>query len=115
VYKRVLTGFQTCINSCQLVYVVGFCVKHFMKNYDYRILGLFTKFRKPTLNFFVPVRPAVCMSVRLCDCMKQLCSCWTDFHEMWYLKIFKKSVEKIKFHEDLARLTDNYLKTCVQL
>jgi len=28
--------------------------------------------------------------------MEQLGSHWTDFHEIWYLRIFKKSVEKIR-------------------
>ena len=28
--------------------------------------------------------------------MKQLCSHWTDFHEIWYLSIFRKSIEKIQ-------------------
>jgi hypothetical protein len=34
----------------------------------------------------------VCLSVRI----EQLGSHWTDFHEILYLKIFRKSVEKIK-------------------
>jgi hypothetical protein len=33
-----------------------------------------------------------CLSVR----MEQLGSHWTDFHEIWYLWIFRKSVEKIQ-------------------
>jgi hypothetical protein len=28
---------------------------------------------------------------------EQLGSHWTDLHEIWYLSIFQKSVEKIKF------------------
>jgi hypothetical protein len=28
--------------------------------------------------------------------MEQLGSHWTDFHEIWYLNIFRKSVEKIQ-------------------
>ena len=32
------------------------------------------------------------MSVR----MEQLGSHWTDFHEIWYLNIFRKSVGKIQ-------------------
>ena len=34
----------------------------------------------------------VCLSV----CMEQLGPHWTDFHEIWYLTIFRKSVEKIQ-------------------
>jgi len=33
-----------------------------------------------------------CLSVRV----KQLGSHWTDFHETWYLSIFRKSVQKIQ-------------------
>jgi hypothetical protein len=34
----------------------------------------------------------VCLSVH----MDQLGSQWTDFHEIWYLSIFRKSAEKIQ-------------------
>jgi hypothetical protein len=34
----------------------------------------------------------VCPSVR----MEQLSSHWTDFHEIWFFRIFRKSVEKIQ-------------------
>jgi hypothetical protein len=45
--------------------------------------------RKPVLaSSYLPVR----LSVR----MEQLGSPWTDFHEVWYLNIFRKSVEKIQ-------------------
>jgi hypothetical protein len=37
------------------------------------------------------------MSVRLSGRMEQLGSHWTDFHEIWYLGIFRKSVMKIQF------------------
>jgi hypothetical protein len=36
------------------------------------------------------------MSVRLSVRMKQLGSHWADFHEIWYLSIFGKCVEKIE-------------------
>ena len=36
------------------------------------------------------------MSVRLSGGMEQLGSHWTDFREIWNLKIFPKSVEKIQ-------------------
>jgi hypothetical protein len=36
------------------------------------------------------------MSDRLSVRVEQLGSCWTDFHENWYLSIFRKSVEKIQ-------------------
>jgi len=46
------------------------------------------KFRKTNINFVVPVR----VSVR----MEQLGSHWKDFHEIWYLNIFRKYIEKIQ-------------------
>jgi hypothetical protein len=51
-------------------------------------LGVFSKLRKATISFVMSVRP----SVR----MKQLGSHWTDFNEIWNLKIFRKSVQKIQ-------------------
>jgi hypothetical protein len=50
-------------------------------------LGAFLRLRKATISF---VRPSVLM--------EQLVSNWTDFHEIWYLKIFrkKKNAEKIQ-------------------
>jgi hypothetical protein len=53
----------------------------------YTFLGVFTKLRKATINFVRSVRP----SVR----MEQLGSHWTDFHEISYVIIFRKTVEKI--------------------
>jgi hypothetical protein len=51
-------------------------------------LGVLPKLRKATISFV--------MSVRLYVRMEQLGSHWTDFHEIWYLYIFRKSVEKIQ-------------------
>jgi hypothetical protein len=48
----------------------------------------FQNCEKRLLDFVIPVRP----SVR----MEQLGSHWTDFHEIWYLIIILKSVEKIR-------------------
>jgi hypothetical protein len=36
----------------------------------------------------------ICLSLSVR--MKQFCSHWTNFHEIWYLNIFRKSVEKIQ-------------------
>jgi hypothetical protein len=38
-------------------------------------------------------RPSVRPSVRPGVCMDQLSSHWTDFHEIWYLSIFRNSVD----------------------
>ena len=37
-----------------------------------------------------------CLSVRLSYCVEQLGSHWTDFDEILYLSIFRKSVERIQ-------------------
>jgi len=50
------------------------------------VFGTFAKLRKATISF------PVCPSVH----MEQLGSHWTDFHEIWYLSIFRKFVEKIQ-------------------
>ena len=43
-----------------------------------------------------------CLSVR----MEQLSSHWTDFHEIWYLRIFLKNVSrKFKYSLNLIRIT----------
>jgi hypothetical protein len=39
---------------------------------------------------------SIIMSVLLLVCMEQLSSHWTHYHEIWYLRIFLKSVEKIQ-------------------
>jgi hypothetical protein len=36
-----------------------------------------------------------CLSICLSVCMEKLCSHWTDFHEIWYLNMFRKSVKEI--------------------
>jgi len=38
----------------------------------------------------------VCSTVRPSVCMEQLGCHWTDFPEIWYFRIFRKSVEKIQ-------------------
>jgi hypothetical protein len=57
-----------------------------------RFLGAFAKLRKGTINFvrfFYPsVRPSILM--------QQHVSHWTDFKEISFLRIFRKSVEKIQ-------------------
>jgi hypothetical protein len=51
-------------------------------------LGAFAKLRKATISFIMSVR----QSVR----MEQLVFHYTDFHEVWYLSVSRKSVEKIQ-------------------
>ena len=46
------------------------------------------------------------MSVHLSVRMKQLCSHWTYFHEILYLRIFQKSVDKITVPLQSVTLND---------
>ena len=55
---------------------------------NYWFLGAFAKLRKATITFVM----SVCPSVR----MEYLGSHWTDFHWIWYLSIFRKSLERIQ-------------------
>jgi len=55
--------------------------------YLFRFLRPFATFRKAIISFVVSVCPPV---------YKELDSQWTDFHEIWYLSIFRKSAEKIQ-------------------
>jgi len=69
-------------------------------------LGAFTKLRKPTISFTMslclPARPSVLLSVR----MQQLGSQWTDFYEIWYLRICRKNLSiNFKFDYNLTRIT----------
>jgi hypothetical protein len=56
--------------------------------------------------------PSFCLSVSVCLSvrMKQLGSHRTDFHEIWYLNIFRKSVEK--FQVSLQSDKNNGYFTC---
>jgi hypothetical protein len=54
-----------------------------------RFLGAFPKSRKATISFV--------MSVRLGVRMKRIASHYTDFYEIQYSRIFRKSVGKDKF------------------
>ena len=49
------------------------------------------KIAKPTISFVMSVCPSVRLSVR----MEELCSHWTDLHEILYLSVFRKYVQKI--------------------
>ena len=50
----------------------------------------FRKIEKATISFVLPLRPSICPR-------GTVGSNWTDFHEVWYLSIFRKSDEKIPF------------------
>ena len=121
VYCAVRAGYLNIIQDqikfyvlpTQCIYV--FCVDlrtnsdYFTIQHQLTVLGAPPKLRKATICFVMSICPSVCPSVR----MEQLGSHWTDFHEIWYLGIFRKSVHKIQiqmksdknngyFHEDLC-------------
>jgi hypothetical protein len=60
---------------------------------SFRFLGAFTNLRKATFSFVMSIR----LSVRP-SALDQVGSHWTDFHEIGYLRIFRKSVEKTNCH-----------------
>jgi hypothetical protein len=65
-----------------------FCHDFFMSDIHWmpRPLGAFQKFQKATVSFVMSVRPSIHPSVR----MEQLGFHWTDFHKIWYVRIFSK-------------------------
>jgi len=54
----------------------------------FNILRTFGKLRKATNSFAMSLCPSVRMEQPGCH--------WTDFHDIWYLSIFRKTVVKIK-------------------
>jgi len=55
------------------------------------------KLRKTTISLVMCVRPtSVRPTARPSICLELLASHWTDFHEIWYLNIFRNTVEKIQ-------------------
>jgi hypothetical protein len=57
------------------------------------ILGAFVKLRKAVVSFIMPVSLSVRPSVRPSAGMEEFGFNWTDFHEILYWSIFRKSVE----------------------
>jgi hypothetical protein len=71
-------------------FIVGYPILYFTTLcYMEPILGMFTKLEKKRLLALSLL--LACTSIH----MEQFGSHWTDFHEIWYFSIFKKSVEKI--------------------
>ena len=66
------------------------------------VLSAFAKFWKVAIKFVVSVCPSVHM--------EQLGSNWTDFHEIWYLSIFRKSVEVVQVSIQTEKVTDTLLE-----
>ena len=66
------------------------------------LLGAFAKVRKATVSFVT----SVCPSLQ----MEQLSSHWTDIHEISYISVFRKSVEKTK-----CLLTSENSNKCIPL
>jgi hypothetical protein len=64
--------------------------EHVLLSFQARICYVFfkrfVKLQKATISFVMSVRPFVCL--------EQLGSHWSDFHEMLYFSIFRKSLEK---------------------
>jgi len=66
------------------------------------VLSAFAKLRKATVSFVM----SVCLSIRTSVRLEQLGSNWTNFHEIWYLNIFRQSVDEIMFLHNLTIMAD---------
>jgi len=114
-FSRLIYAFYFVATSCVIVsdITVGgcdfwwrVCVTYFCRR--------FGKMRKATISFVISLCvytcPSVCLSVR----MEQLGSTRrTDLYEIWYLSIFRNSVDKfIKIWQEQRA---QYTKTYVQL
>ena len=75
---------ETC---SKVVWLIKFNKPHAVRNLS-PFLGAFEKLREATINFVTSVRPSVHM--------EQLGSHWTDFHEILYPSIFRKSVQTVQ-------------------
>jgi hypothetical protein len=77
VFKR----FATCYMWLLLVF----------KNFKSHFLSV-RKLRKVTISIVMYVCPSFSSSVRPSVRMEQLCSHWTNFHEICYVNIFRNSL-----------------------
>jgi hypothetical protein len=98
---RFLSGYVN-INIKAVILNTHWIKKRNLRHNLFTILGAFTKLRKVTISFVV----SLCLSNR----MEQLGCHWADFHELWYLSIFRKSVEKIQVSLKSTRITGNLHK-----
>jgi hypothetical protein len=67
-----------------MAYNIDDNIKLYMSYFCYSCLGTFAKLRKVAISLIMSVN------------MEQLSSHWKDFHEIWYLSIFKKSFKEIQ-------------------
>jgi hypothetical protein len=74
-------GRQNIVYNCKIIFVNWFRVERFLV-----ILGVFVKSWKATISFVWSV------FVR----MEQLDCHWADFHQIWYLRRFRKSIERVQ-------------------
>jgi hypothetical protein len=87
------SAYTRCTLSVSMRYLLGLwsdCPQHVLIHRRW-LLGSFAKLREAAINFVMSVRPSV-LSVR----MEQLGSYWMDFHEIWYVSIFRKSFGRIQ-------------------
>jgi len=59
-------------------------------------LGVSVKLRKAAISFVMSVRLCACPPARSPVRMELLRSHRTDIHEIWYLNIFRKSIDKVQ-------------------
>ena len=93
VYCAVRTGSLFIIlRSAHTVYLCVLCgSENKQRLFPYTALTDWVFYAR-TQNFGKQLLASLCLSIRV----EQLGSLWTDFHEIWYLRFKKKSVEKIQ-------------------
>ena len=66
------------------------------QNAGFSLLGAFVKVWKATISLVMSFCQSVCPSVCVCVRMELFGSHWTDFREIWNLRIFRKSVDRVQ-------------------
>ena len=73
-------------------FITALFILFYYHYYVSNILGALEKLRQATVSFVMSVSLSISPSVR----KEQLGFQWTDFHEIWYLGIFRRFVEEIQ-------------------
>jgi hypothetical protein len=90
--QQISLSDQLCKNTfC----VVPFSISH--------IITLISHFHARSPNCEKRLLVSPCLYVRLSVRMEHLSTQWTDFHEIWYLSLFRKYVKKIIVHLKLDK------------
>jgi hypothetical protein len=92
---KVLICLRACSNTSTVLDNYEIEMRSLNPTQDRQVDGLFgrvCKIAKVTFSFVISVCLFVCLSIR----MEQPGSHWNGLHEIWYLRIFRKSVTQIQ-------------------